>query len=488
MKIIILLLVCICPLITVSAQVATFEEMKARLNDKSLPIINITVEIDKVSKPEYISAAIEIADPERRTDQENLCTTFRCKVKYRGSSAMQYEKKSFAVKLLNDKGKSLDANLFGIRKDDAWILDAMAIDRLRMRNRVNFDIWNEMSSTPYPTDYERRNGTKGLFVELFINGKYHGLYCFTDKVNRKLLGVKKAEVKEGDNTPPTIRGVMYKGEQWSNATLLWGYNEESMYGETWNGWELDYPDDYPCPEAYTPMKDFVDYCVKSSDEEFKDGINKRFYWQNFVDFHIFLLAEGLRDNHGKNTFMSIADIQKGRCLMVTPWDLDCSLGGNYDGEYYDYMATNDLLIPNNLLYRLWGGNVSDYKSAVASRWRELRKTSLSDEAFCARLDAYAKTLIESGAWERECEMWNNNPVELQKDLAKEMEYVKSWYRRNAINLESNIFEGIVSGIDMVNKNVAAKRKSYMYNTVGQRVGASYKGIVIIDGKVCFKSH
>lgn len=115
----ILLLVCICPLITVSAQVATFEEMKARLNDKSLPIVNLTVEIDKVSKPEYTSADIEIADPERRTDPENVCTTFRCKVKYRGASSLQYEKKSFNVKLLNDKGKSLDANLFGIRKDDA---------------------------------------------------------------------------------------------------------------------------------------------------------------------------------------------------------------------------------------------------------------------------------------------------------------------------------------------------------------------------------
>lgn len=192
-KTLILLLAFVSSHLAISAQVATFEEMKAQLSDKSLPIINITVEIDKVSKPEYTNADIEIADPERRTDPENVCTRYQCKVKYRGSSSMQYEKKSFNVKLLNDKGKSLDANLFGIRKDDAWILDAMAMDRLRMRNRVNFDIWNEMSATPYSTDYERRNGTKGLFVELFINGKYHGLYCFSDKVNRKLLKIKKAE-------------------------------------------------------------------------------------------------------------------------------------------------------------------------------------------------------------------------------------------------------------------------------------------------------
>lgn len=485
-KTLILLLAFVSSHLAISAQVATFEEMKAQLSDKSLPIINITVEIDKVSKPEYTNADIEIADPERRTDPENVCTRYQCKVKYRGSSSMQYEKKSFNVKLLNDKGKSLDANLFGIRKDDAWILDAMAMDRLRMRNRVNFDIWNEMSATPYSTDYERRNGTKGLFVELFINGKYHGLYCFSDKVNRKLLKIKKAE--EGEDGNAAIRGVMYKGEQWGEATLFWGYKEESMYGETWNGWELEYPEDYPSPEAYAPLRDFIDYCATPSDAEFKNGINERFYWQNFVDFHAFLLAEGLRDNHGKNTFMSIADIQKGRCLMVTPWDLDCSLGGNYDGEYYDYMATNDLLISNRLLYRLWSGNVGDYKAAVASRWRGLRKTILSDEAFCARLDAYANALMESGAWKREYDMWNNNPVELRKDLADETEYVKNWYRRNAANLENNIFKGIVSGIDTANKEAAANGKRYAYNIVGQRVGAAYRGLVVIDGKTCWKSH
>lgn len=143
---------CFCG-IAANAQVATFDEMKLQLNDKSLPIINMVVEIGKVSKPEYTDATIEIADPQMRTDNGCVVTAFRCKVKYRGNSSLAYEKKSFAVKLLDENGKKLDANMFGIREDDAWILNAMAIDRLRMRDRVNFDIWNEISNTPYSTDY-----------------------------------------------------------------------------------------------------------------------------------------------------------------------------------------------------------------------------------------------------------------------------------------------------------------------------------------------
>lgn len=461
------------------AQEATFEGLKAQLNDKSLPLVNINVEIDKVSKPEYTNATIEIADPLKRTDGENTDCTFACKVKYRGSSSLNYDKKSFGVKLLNESGKSLETNVFGIRKSDAWILNAMAIDRLRMRDRLNFDVWNEMSATPYSTDYAQRNGTDGLFVELFINGKYHGLYCFSDKVDRKLLNIKKFDTNS-DGTPK-IKGVMYKGDSWSDATRLNGYYDADMYAATWNGWELEYPEDYPCPDAYTPMRDFIDYCTSSTDEEFENGINKRFYWQNFVDYNVFMLAEGLRDNHMKNTYFSIVNTQKGRCMTVTPWDLDCSLGGNWDGNYNNSVATTDQFLSVGLFSRLWNDNVNNYKAAEAERWRELHETTLSEDVFNARVDAYANAFIESGAWQREYNKWNGNPVILQQDLTKEADYVKSWYKCNCTNLDNNIFYGIASGVAGIT-TTADDKSNATFNLMGQKVDNTYKGIVINNGK------
>lgn len=141
----------------------SFESLKAQLCDKSLPLINLNVEIDKVSKPEYTNATIEIADPQKRTD----------------------------------------------------------------------------------------------------------------KVNRKLLGLKKTG--KDDDGKPVIKGVLYKGKEWGPATFLYGYKDEGMNGAMWNGWELEYPEDHPCPDAYMPLKDFIDYSENSSDDEFKSGINKRFY-------------------------------------------------------------------------------------------------------------------------------------------------------------------------------------------------------------------
>ena len=229
-----------------------FAEATATADENFIPMVNLTIDTESLSKETYTLGVIEIFDKQKRTDNSKELTTYNCKVKYRGASAIQHEKKAFAVKLLNDKGKSLDANILGIRKDDAWILDAMAIDRARMRNRLLFDVWNDISKTPYSTNNGNRNGTKGYFVEMYLNGEYHGLYCMTDKINRKLLGLKKADT-DNEGYLEKANGLLYKCTWMCDAAQFNGYNEQDMNGETWNNWELQYPDDYPCKATYTPL-------------------------------------------------------------------------------------------------------------------------------------------------------------------------------------------------------------------------------------------
>ena len=386
------------------------------------------------------------------------------------------------MKLLNDKGKSLDATVLGIRNDDSWILDAMAVDRLRMRNRLNFDIWNAMSGTPYETDNDNRNGTNGFFVELFINGEYHGLYCMTDKVNRKLLGVKKTDDKDKDNVK--INGVMYKCDSWGSAASLKGYEDQDMNKESWNGWALDYPDDYPCTEAYTPLKNFIDYCATTSDDDFIAGIDKNFCLQNFIDYQVFLMSQGLRDNNMKNTFLSLVDKNESKRMMVTPWDLDCSLGGNYNGEYYNVLVDKGWLTGNYLYSRLWELNADNYRNKIANCWKKLCADGvLSKEGFNKRVDKYVEAFVESGAWERECNKWNNNPVELKRDIKEEAIYVKDWYSRNYDQLEKNVFYGLGTGIkDIVANDGNTSKTELLHNVMGQKVGTTYHGIVIKNGK------
>ena len=293
-------------------------------NEYSLPLVNVEVDVSRLSKENYIPGHITIVDAEMRTEGR-LMASFDCKLRYRGASSLKYEKKSFAIKLLDSDGENLDANVFGIRKENDWILDAMAIDRIRMRNRVCFDIWNEISKTPYKTDFDNRNGTLGYFVEVYLNGDYHGLYCMTDKIDRKLLGLKKA--KEQSDGSVYVRGVLYKGESWTDATGMSGYDtSESFDEESWNGWELQYPDDYPCYDAWKPLMNLIDFC-NTRNAFFKLHYRQHFYYDNLVDYALFIMGLNIIDNNVKNTHFSCPDINVNETYLITPWDLDCSLGG-----------------------------------------------------------------------------------------------------------------------------------------------------------------
>ena len=430
-----------------------WETAISEYNEYSLPLVNVEVDVSGLSKENYIPGHITIVDAEMRTEGR-LMASFDCKLRYRGASSLQYEKKSFAIKLLDSDGEDLDANVFGIRKENDWILDAMAIDRIRMRNRVCFDIWSEISKTPYKTDFDNRNGTMGQFVEVYLNGEYHGLYCMTDKIDRKLLNLKKA--KENSDGSVYVRGVLYKGELWTDATLLKGYDTSEPFDEeAWNGWELQYPDDYPCFDSWKPLMNLIDFC-NTRNAFFKLHYRQHFYCDNLVDYALFIMSMNIIDNNVKNTHFSCPDINVNETYLITPWDLDCSLGGMYDGSHYDEYTKIANLTNNYLFYQLYSYNVDEFRTSMKERWQEWLSGLMSPENISSRLDAYALRFKKSGAWQREYDKWNNNPVPL--DLDEELEYVKKWYVNNISAL--NKILGITTDISSVYLDTYDNTKCY----------------------------
>ena len=449
-------------LVTSALAKSQWETAISEYNEYSLPLVNVEVDVSGLKKESYIPGHITIVDAEMRTEGR-LMASFDCKLRYRGASSLKYEKKSFAIKLLDSDGEDLDANVLGIRKENDWILDAMAIDRIRMRNRVCFDIWNEISKTPYKTDFDNRNGTLGYFVEVYLNGDYHGLYCMTDKIDRKLLGLKKA--KEQSDGSVYVRGVLYKGESWTDATGMSGYDtSESFDEELWNGWELQYPDDYPCYDAWKPLMNLIDFC-NTRNAFFKLHYRQHFYYDNLVDYALFIMGLNIIDNNVKNTHFSCPDINVNETYLITPWDLDCSLGGLYEGSHYEEYTKISELTSNYIYYQLYVYNVDNFRVSMKERWQELLSGIMSLDNFNARLDTYAKRFKESGAWQREYDKWNNNPVPL--DLDTELEYVKNWYVKNIAAMNKTL--GVIA--DDI-PYVFQDRDSYnmrMYNIDGKRI-------------------
>ena len=50
-----------------SAQESQYEQMKRTMDENSLPLVNMIVDIAAVNKAEFVSGEIEIADYQRRT-------------------------------------------------------------------------------------------------------------------------------------------------------------------------------------------------------------------------------------------------------------------------------------------------------------------------------------------------------------------------------------------------------------------------------------
>lgn len=103
---------------TYATDVRTYHDAINALDVNSLPQVNLILADGLLSKGSYIQGKMILADYARRTRGVTV-DTFDVKVKYRGSSSMSYEKKSFAIKTIASDGSSMDVNMLGIRSDDS---------------------------------------------------------------------------------------------------------------------------------------------------------------------------------------------------------------------------------------------------------------------------------------------------------------------------------------------------------------------------------
>ena len=150
-------------------------------------------------------------------------------------------------------------------------------------------------------------------------------------------------MKVNDDGSVVIRGALYK----SGTQNILNINEP-MYSDdslacviAWhNAWELKYPEEYAGHIVWQPLQDAYNKGWSVS------YAKKYFYLENLVDYHLLVMALAISDNWGfKNRLFSIRNIDKDindpdhsesdrRRFVVTPWDMDTSLGGAYNGAYY----------------------------------------------------------------------------------------------------------------------------------------------------------
>ena len=197
-----------------------YYETKIRLTN--LPLISITT--DSEITDNETNSVFKYINPSN-LDKE---MTYNSKINIRGATTRWYDKKSYKVKFFDEEyDKEKNVNISNFYYGSSFILDAMYRDNSKIRNVLGTKIWNDLSDDFTNADMYSE------YVEVFINGKYIGLYAFAEPVNRKNLNLNKSAKND--------TSVIIKSNQWTTPSK--NSNFVNILSDKYMDYELKYPND-----------------------------------------------------------------------------------------------------------------------------------------------------------------------------------------------------------------------------------------------------
>lgn len=388
-------------------------EFEYELIFSRLPIIQINTGNQSINNDPKIAVSFLLNDPDYidhgRTEQEYESIIG---IELRGGAAQTFPKKAYGLELWKDSlgTDKINESLLGMREDDDWILDAMFIDKGRMRNRVSTDIWLDFQELHYKNEEpDAKSGTHGRFVEVLLNNEYWGVYAFTERMDRKLLQL--TEVDSGNDF-----GLLYKSVNWENGTIRFeNYFDFDPLSDYWEGWEQKYPDPSNDGIFWDSLAGFTQFVIESSDVEFQNQIPQQLNIDNAVDYYIFLNLIRADDNVGKNIYFS--KYNQADKFFIVPWDLDGTFGRFWDGS----TTTTEVILSYNLFDRLIITNAGDFKNKLKQRWSDSRNNIFTKDVLMSYFENYATVFEANGTFERERVKWS-----VANTLDEEMDLASNW--------------------------------------------------------------
>ena len=413
--------------------------MLARLCFTNLPVLVVTT--GKNISKKLLDGALTLYDPDFAAHgQAAFQADYEIKIAYRGNSALNYSQKRPYKLSLYQAGEKLDAPLIGLRKDSDWILDSAFNDASRMRNRVCIDVWDDLCTLPW--NYTLSGAIDGDYVELFVNGKYKGLYALNEKQDRKQLGLKKAD-ENGTRSTLFKTTVTFSENNFSPAGFhTLGTKAPGAADVTrWYNVEITYPSSAYCTTLlWDRFYDFTAFVIESGGE-FADGIGDYVYLDNLADYYLFNAAMNLTDNMRKNVVFARYDAEDARFdrFFLVPWDMDASLGR----EYSSNKGNAGYIAANKLFKRLLNESEA-FREIVYARWQTLKGGALSVDNIMAHFERYYDEITCAGAAVREIEAhpkftsYLKDAFSFNLNFEKEIAYIRTFMTKHLAMMDQQM--------------------------------------------------
>ena len=358
-----------------------------------------------------ISAPNGIVDEPKTASLFNFCspsgdsTGGWMGIEFRGATSQLYPKKSMDTELWTSSDGLItrDHSFLGMRSDDDWHFFALYNEPARFNNYVGHKLWRSIAKVPYEdAEPEATMGIDQKYVEVFLNGSYHGIFLLTEQLDRKQLKLKKHN--------GSTRGYMAKGVDndygtWM-ANPLWCCDNTSEY---WLGFERMYPTEVI---DWMPMYDHINYLVNSSPQVLWNDQNNHFHTANSIDWFLHTNALYALDNTSKNVIWARYDDNHPYFLVA--WDLDGIMGTNWNGEWineYNGLLSNPFF--DKLLQDCRTGGWVDQ---LLTRFDQLKTQGYLNDSIVTWISSAHLLLNETGAYNREMTAWGCAPEYLAQHL------------------------------------------------------------------------
>ncbi len=420
--------------------------VSGQLIESELPIIIINTHGNPIEDEPKTEATIGIIFNGKDSINNILDATNEysglCGIELRGSSSLDFAKKSYGLEMWNIAGEDIDTSFLGFKKEEDFILNGPYSDKSLMNNAVVFQLARDMGQYASQTQY----------VELIINDEYMGLYVLMEKIKRDKNRIDISKLKDTDISGDDLTG--------GYIIIVDHFNENGWYSEydkNDNDEPLYIQYVYPKIEDLQPQQatyiqglisEWEDALasptyINDQDKHYTEYINLRSFVDNFI---INELSKNVDAYSFSSYFYKDKDSKGGRIIAGPVWDYNLSLGNasfcnstNPDGWMYYQCPAESPFWWDRLL------NSSTFTGALKCRWEELRTSILSDENLLEIIDANVSAMGEAvdrnfqrwpimGHW-----IWPNPDYFAQAQSHAEVVFIlKDWLLARLLWMDENI--------------------------------------------------
>lgn len=346
----------------------------------------------------------------------------RLEVRLRGNTSHLFPKRSYTLDFPRDAPFDepvLGDGFTGRRK---VVLISPFDDNSYVRHRLAFTLWNRMS----PQHLQ----VKTYSAVVYVNGEYQGLYTVADHLDK-------------------------------HRVVAWGLDEEGELFKSWGddanfsrldingrpklylhqGFEKKGGLPESGPGAFDSIEAFTAFVADSDAARFRAERNAWMVSREYEDWWIFSTLISANDSVAKNPYHYRAR-GTGQRWRFIPWDLNASLGQDWDTRRNEPEARPDYTSRNLLFARM----LEDPAIAdpLRERYRRLLREELRAEVVLGLIDAYAREVAPAAR--RDEQRWREEYLHFFRwrtrtdftTFDEEVEYLRGWVRTRWAALEREL--------------------------------------------------